>query len=627
MTLEIGATYGRYRIRAILGEGATATVYEAYQPNLDRVLALKVLRPALTADPAFVTRFGFEARALARLDHPGIVRVYDAEEIEGAYTIAMQYVDGGTLHGRIGALAHPMAPEQVVALVSALANALEYAHEFGVIHRDIKPSNILLSRDGRPLLTDFGIAKLLAATDQTRIGSGVGTPEYMSPEQVMGQEATSRTDTYALAVVAYELVTGRVPFSGDPLAVMHAQAYDAAPARSSLNPALPLAVDEVFAIALAKDPGQRFASAIAFGRALASRLSGVRTLTPDLPIPAPPIAAAPIDTVARPVMARAPRGRGIWFAVAGASAIALVLAVGGLVYAQGGVDATVYSVGRLTNLMTPSPSPVTAVHVAARLTDWITEWNRVTASARDDDVLKLPLDSWTEVTALASAARQPIPSDVTRSITDLQVASGTAAAATPATAAYYDALHDQRVKAVAAATQLRALKVAYSTIPVANAAPIPARKVFVTSKDASPQLGDFPLTGYNMTLDQVLSSGSVRREFRPVTRATTDYFWVALDTLVAAPTSANAPLACSWSGTETPLSTSEVSLDPVGDTSRACKYVFSTSRVFTLSVRTRNVYLFVQDNPPSALTDQTAVNMLAVFARSEIARIDRLAPR
>jgi len=180
----IGVTLGNYRILDALGQGGMARVYKAYQESLDREVAVKVLPPWFAADINFVERFKLEAKLVARLAHPNIVTVHDANEYNGHLYIVMQLVDGGTLKHRLDQAhnegkAIPIA--EVTSIFTQLASALSYAHEQGIVHRDIKPVNVLMDRAGRPILSDFGIAKVLASTEGqlTRPGAGVGTPEYM----------------------------------------------------------------------------------------------------------------------------------------------------------------------------------------------------------------------------------------------------------------------------------------------------------------------------------------------------------------------------------------------------------------------------------------------------------------
>jgi serine/threonine protein kinase len=263
----IGTTLGHCVIRAVLGQGGMACVYRGYQENLDREVAIKVLPAHYAADPAFVERFKLEGRAMARLAHPNIVTVHDAGEDHGRLYIVMAYIPGGTLKQQMG---RPMEPREVTRLIKDVASALSYAHERGIVHRDVKPVNVLLDSDRRGVLSDFGIVKVLTASDSlTRVGAGVGTPEYMSPEQCRGGAVDARTDIYALGVMLYEMLTGRTPFIADNFtALAHAHIYEPVPPPAQLNPRVSPAVQAVVLKALAKDPTQRFQQATAMAAAL-----------------------------------------------------------------------------------------------------------------------------------------------------------------------------------------------------------------------------------------------------------------------------------------------------------------------------------------------------------------------
>jgi serine/threonine protein kinase len=269
----IGVTLGNYKILAPLGQGGMARVYRAYQENLDRDVAVKVLPPWFAADRNFVERFNLEARLVARLSHPNIVTVHDANEQGGHLYIVMQLVDGGTLKRRLDALREKgqmMDVLEAARTFQQLASALEYAHEHGIIHRDVKPVNVLMDRSGRPILSDFGIAKVLAGTKElTRPGAGVGTPEYMSPEQCRGEPVDGRADIYALGVMLYEALTSRTPFAGDNYpALAHSHIYEEPPDPRLFNHQLPLSVRDVVLTALRKRPQQRFQKANEMAQAL-----------------------------------------------------------------------------------------------------------------------------------------------------------------------------------------------------------------------------------------------------------------------------------------------------------------------------------------------------------------------
>jgi serine/threonine protein kinase len=270
----IGTTLGKYKILAPLGQGGMARVYRAHQENLDREVAVKVLPPWYAADRNFVDRFNLEARLVARLSHPNIVTIHDFSEQEGHLYIVMQLVDGGTLKHLLDALRDPrgdgnhnglegtgaMDVLEANRIFQQLASALTYAHEKGIIHRDIKPVNVLLDHAKRPILSDFGIAKVLAGTKElTRPGAGVGTPEYMSPEQCKGEQVDRRADIYALGVMLYEALTGRTPFIGDNYpAIAHSHLYEEPPDPRIFNRLIPISIRDVILTALQKRPEHRY---------------------------------------------------------------------------------------------------------------------------------------------------------------------------------------------------------------------------------------------------------------------------------------------------------------------------------------------------------------------------------
>ena len=277
----IGTMLGNYRILSPLGQGGMARVYRAHQESLDREVAVKVLPPWYAADRNFVERFQLEARLVARLSHPNIVTVHDASEQNGHLYIVMQLVDGGTFKGRLDALHlqhQTMNANEAIPVFVQLASALTYAHEQGIIHRDIKPVNVLCDRSGRPILSDFGIAKVLASTKMgiTQPGAGVGTPEYMSPEQCYGGPVDGRADIYALGVMLFEALTGQTPFLGDTYpALAHGHLHELPPRPRMLNPAISPAIERIILTALEKNPAQRYQRAVDMGEALEqARTSG-----------------------------------------------------------------------------------------------------------------------------------------------------------------------------------------------------------------------------------------------------------------------------------------------------------------------------------------------------------------
>ena len=255
----IGTSIGPYQIVEEFGRGGMAVVYKAFQQSLNRYVAIKVLHQPYGMDEEFVVRFKQEALAAARLSHPNIVHVYDAGTAHGRHYIAMAFVEGGTLTELIRQ--GPLESEQAISIAAQLADALEYAHSQGVIHRDIKPGNVLLTRDGRPLLSDFGIAKVWADSQSlTRTGTSFGTPEYMAPEQIEGRTHDGRTDIYSLGVVLYEMLAGTPPFKGgdSPMQTMYAHVHRPPPPLRDINPQIPDWLSAVVAKALAKGPDDRY---------------------------------------------------------------------------------------------------------------------------------------------------------------------------------------------------------------------------------------------------------------------------------------------------------------------------------------------------------------------------------
>ncbi|MFL5943411.1 MAG: Stk1 family PASTA domain-containing Ser/Thr kinase [Gaiellaceae bacterium] len=251
---------GRYRIVRKLGAGGMADVYLAEDQELGRRVAIKILNGRHANDDQFIERFRREAKNAAALNHPNIVSIYDRGEAEDTYYIAMEYLDGRTLKELI--VGHGQAPVRVaVEYARQILSALRFAHRHGIVHRDIKPHNVLVDREGRVKVTDFGIAR--AGTSQmTETGSIVGTAQYLSPEQARGGEVDQRSDLYSLGVVLYELVTGKTPFEGDTpveIAMKHLSATPQKP--SELRSDIPPELDMVIMRALAKDPDERYQSA------------------------------------------------------------------------------------------------------------------------------------------------------------------------------------------------------------------------------------------------------------------------------------------------------------------------------------------------------------------------------
>lgn len=274
---------GSYRILSEIGRGGMAVVYKAIQPSLDRHVALKALPRSYSSDPEFSARFKQEALAAASLTHPNIVTIYDAGEADGVPFIVMELVDGPALTALLSS--GPLRPAQVRDIAGQVASALSYAHARGIVHRDIKPGNILVDAWGRAKLTDFGIACVTAGSRLTRTGVSVGTPEYMAPEQVTGAGVDARSDIYAFGVVMYEMLTGRLPFSGDnPLSVAFAQVNQAPLPPRSIDPSIPGWLEAVVLKCMAKRPEERFQDMDQLRQALtAQQLGSVQRETTFVP--------------------------------------------------------------------------------------------------------------------------------------------------------------------------------------------------------------------------------------------------------------------------------------------------------------------------------------------------------
>jgi formylglycine-generating enzyme required for sulfatase activity/tRNA A-37 threonylcarbamoyl transferase component Bud32 len=250
-------TIGQYELIDQIGQGGMATVYKAHQSSLDRYVAIKVLKSDLAKTKGFAARFEREARTIARLRHRNILTIFDYGHEENLLYLVMEYVGGGTLKERLG---WPQDMNYAVNIVSQVGNALSHAHKLGMIHRDVKPANILLAEEDWPLLSDFGLAKMVQDSLQlTLSGASVGTPQYMSPEQAQSFPVDQRSDVYSLGVVLYEAVTGQPPFGLDsPMAVILRHISDPVPPPHNFRSDLPKEIERVILKALAKDPGHRY---------------------------------------------------------------------------------------------------------------------------------------------------------------------------------------------------------------------------------------------------------------------------------------------------------------------------------------------------------------------------------
>jgi len=277
MSKLIGQNLGRYQILELIGEGGMATVYKAYDTRLEREVAIKVIRrEAFPPDQlnTILKRFEREAKSLGGLSHPNIVGVIDYGEHEGSPYLVMVYLSGGTLKDRLG---KPMPWRDAVRLLIPIARALEYTHEHHIINRDVKPSNILMTDKGQPMLTDFGLVKIFedkASTNLTASGAGLGTPDYMAPEQWTG-ESTAQSDLYSLGVVLYEMITGHRPYISDtPVGILLKQASEPLPLPKKYVPDLPQNVESVLLKVLARKPDDRYPDMHSFTNELQDLLDG-----------------------------------------------------------------------------------------------------------------------------------------------------------------------------------------------------------------------------------------------------------------------------------------------------------------------------------------------------------------
>ncbi len=406
--VSAGARVAGYWLEEQVGQGGMAVVFRARDERLERQVALKVLSPALTADESFRRRFIRESRLAAAVDHPHIIPVFDAGEADGVLFLAMRYVPGGDV-GSLVRRSGPLPPERAAAIIAAVASALDAAHAAGLVHRDVKPGNMLI--DARPeqaghvYLSDFGLTKGTVSSALTGTGFFIGTLDYCAPEQIQGATVDGRTDEYALACAAFELLSGQPPFPREEgMAVLYAQLSAAPPSLVSRRPGLPPGVDEVLRRAMAKAPDDRYPScgqfAAALGTALGCQLPGSGghlSLTLDHPatetawigirdardsrptqdaVPQPAVPTSPAAPAGPHSPGKAGSRRGL--AVAGIAVLAAGGALGAVILSSNmgnapghpaslGATYPVGSAARLTPRPKSSPSTVSASHRAAAL--------------------------------------------------------------------------------------------------------------------------------------------------------------------------------------------------------------------------------------------------------------------
>lgn len=269
---------GKYEIVNILGKGAMGIVYKALDPDINREVAIKTIRFDLAHEDSeneeIMQRFMREAQAAGKLSHPNIITIYDVGREESLTYIVMQMIEGKSLQ-RVIAAGEKLTTQEIVDLMTQICNALDYAHRNGIVHRDMKPGNILLDKEGRPFICDFGVARVDTST-LTQSGTAVGTPSYMSPEQVMGKKVDKRSDIFSLGCILFELLTGRRPFEAESITtVIYKIINEEPPSLSEVKKGLPVGFEHIIDKALAKDANARYQSCTE----LAADLRQVSTLS------------------------------------------------------------------------------------------------------------------------------------------------------------------------------------------------------------------------------------------------------------------------------------------------------------------------------------------------------------
>ena len=263
---------GRYQIQSLIGQGGMASVYRAYDPNLRRAVAIKVIHPHLSNNPEFFRRFEEEATAVAHLRHPNIVQMYDFNHDGDLYYMVMEFVMGETLQSRLKRLndsKRRLSVKEVITFSAEICDAAFYAHQRGMIHRDIKPANIMLDVNGRAILMDFGIARMVGASQHTATGAVLGTAMYMSPEQIQGIQTDARADIYSIGVTLFEMLSGKPPFEADSaMTLMMMHLNDPVPDLLEMHPDTPPELIAITHKALAKNRDARYQSASEMAHAL-----------------------------------------------------------------------------------------------------------------------------------------------------------------------------------------------------------------------------------------------------------------------------------------------------------------------------------------------------------------------
>jgi eukaryotic-like serine/threonine-protein kinase len=315
---------GRYRLIAQQGSGGMAVIYKAQDLALGRTVAIKVLRPSLTGDPSFLTRFRQEARNVANLQHPNIVTLYDVGQDGNTYYMVMEYIEGQDLKKLIRASA-PFNIDRALHFAIQICAGVGYAHRAGLVHADVKPQNILITVDDQVKVTDFGIAQALSLTQPQEKQSVVwGSPHYFAPEQASGEPPTPASDVYAIGIVMFEMLTGKLPYSGadqQELALAHIR--EQVPHVMDMNPSVPVHLDRIIYKVMSKEPANRYRTADQLGRILISYQKQGQDATSNVPfmgptpnqsgVPSPVQSAPPQQQAPRPVQQPAPNQRPTFF--------------------------------------------------------------------------------------------------------------------------------------------------------------------------------------------------------------------------------------------------------------------------------------------------------------------------
>jgi serine/threonine-protein kinase len=292
---------GRYRLISQQGSGGMAVIYKAQDLALGRIVAIKILRPSLTGDPSFLTRFRQEARNVANLQHPNIVTLYDVGQDGNTYYMVMEYIEGQDLKKLIRASA-PFTVERALHIGIQLCAGVGYAHRAGLVHADVKPQNILVTTDDHVKVTDFGIAQALSVSQPQEKQSVVwGSPHYFAPEQASGERPTPASDVYAIGIVLFEMLTGKLPYNGadqQELALAHIR--EQIPHVMDQNPAVPVHLDRIIYKVMSKEPASRYRTADQLGRILISYQKQGQDVTANVPPPAPapgqPVVPSPLSS-------------------------------------------------------------------------------------------------------------------------------------------------------------------------------------------------------------------------------------------------------------------------------------------------------------------------------------------